>query len=202
MVKLSLFIEREGRELDDLDERKEILNRINHPSVHDEFLSKLLVNNEVDEIRLLWFLIFKDKMMYKVSLICPELKFRLEGKEEDDEWSEVWVNGRRIESNNLNDLSNYIFNKLKEEHPQIYEGYVRQKYQGDIYDDQEITYNGLQLENTMWQEDPEFVPEENRRYMSNDIPSPIIMLFPKKTFDQSIGRILRRTEEPVIINII
>lgn len=139
------------------DEFTELLNQIDDPDLDKRTLLDIYGDGQ-DTNSARWLRDSKDKLMSKVSSHCPELTFELlgDGEEQGDEWSESWKNGRRIELSEKFGLAEFIMDKLKEEHPEIYQDYVKQSYQKEFYifDDKKIIYNGLEVENTKYQEDP------------------------------------------------
>ena len=112
---LHLSVMRVDEELN-IDERKEILNRINVSNIGRLLLTNLLLNENVMYMQSSQsqLVIFKDKFMCDLSLTCPELSFRLsDGKE----WSETWINGMIIES--IKNHPKIVYNKLQLENTQV-----------------------------------------------------------------------------------
>lgn len=170
----------------DSDEYKEFLSQIDDTNTDKKLLSKL-IRSDVGCIGFSFLNKIKDEFMHRVSLTWPELTFKLQGEGEDrgDEWFDTWINGTKTESTDRHYRNDYIARRFEVEHPEIYERYIKERYEGN----KKI----MQLGNTKWEEDPTIVFNDDK------ITSLSTMLMLNKHFDQRIGRIFPAPKESIII---
>lgn len=143
------------------EEFSQRLDQIDGPGLEDKFLLPEMYGDGVDGINLRWIFEKKNKLMHKVSLLCPDLIFDLHGDGEDqcDKWSETWKNGRRTELTKPLLIAEFMMDELEKDYPEIYQKLLKKFYARDpnfsVYDDKIIVVNGFEVENTHWQEDLE-----------------------------------------------